>query len=53
MNYVINDLPSSLEWNHNGELMGCVSKDKQMHIYDPRVFRKSIVMNTGHDGTKP
>lgn len=53
MNYVLNDHPSSLEWNHNGELMGCVSKDKMMHIYDPRVFRKSIVTQTGHDGSRP
>ena len=43
MNYVLNDHPTSLEWNHNGELIGCISKDKMMHIYDPRVFRKSIV----------
>ena len=53
MNYVLNDQPSSLEWNHNGELMACVSKDKMMHIYDPRIFRKSIVTQTGHDGNRP
>jgi WD40 repeat protein len=53
MTYVLNDQPSCLEWNHNGELISCISKDKMMHIYDPRVHRQSIVTQTGHEGSKP
>jgi hypothetical protein len=29
-----------------------MSADNMMHIYDPRIFRKSIVTSTGHDGSK-
>lgn len=52
MNYSIQEEPSSLEWNHDGELIGVMSKDQMMHIYDPRIFRKSIVTSTGNDNSK-
>lgn len=52
MNYNISSDPCCLEWNHDGELIGVMSADNMMHIYDPRIFRKSIVTSTGHDGSK-
>ena len=49
MDYQMNTQPVSLEWNHDGELIGCISKDKMIHIYDPRVYSKAIVTPTGHN----
>ena len=45
----MNTQPVSLEWNHDGELIGCVSKDKMIHIFDPKTYSKAIVTPTGHN----
>ena len=41
-NYEIFDNPQALEWNHDGQILICVSKDSIMHLLDPRTHGKCI-----------
>lgn len=34
--------PWSLEWNHDGQILGCITKDKSMYLIDPRVKDKGL-----------
>ena len=34
--------PWSLEWNHDGQILGCVTKDKSMYLIDPREKDKGL-----------
>ena len=34
--------PWSLEWNHDGQILGCVTKDQRMFLIDPRVKDKGL-----------
>ena len=52
MDYHLGSHPFALEWNHDGELMAALSKDKKMHIYDPRVPRRAVVVSAGCQGQK-
>lgn len=52
MDYHLGSHPFALEWNHDGELMGALSKDKKMHIYDPRIYKRAIVVSAGSQGQK-
>jgi hypothetical protein len=41
-----------MEWNYNGSMLGVISKDKLMKIYDPRV-ETSVISVSSHEGVKP
>jgi WD40 repeat protein len=47
-----NSAPWCMKWNYDGSLLGCINKNKQMHLYDPRSPDTAIVTNA-HGGTKP
>jgi coronin-1B/1C/6 len=47
----IKSVATGLEWSHNGSLLGCVTKDKQLNIFDPRKEGPSMVSNA-HEGAK-
>ena len=49
-NYPIYSNPTALEWNYDGELLACATRDHMLHIYDPRDLRKSLTIETGLDG---
>jgi coronin-1B/1C/6 len=36
MDYVIGGIPWSMNWNYNGSQLATISKDKKMHVFDPR-----------------
>ena len=36
MDYTIGGIPWSMNWNYNGSHLATISKDKMMHIFDPR-----------------
>ena len=43
----------SLEWSNNGSLLGCTTKDKLVHILDPRSNdEKSRLSVQAHEGIK-
>ena len=44
--------PWAMKWNYYGSLLGCINKNKQMHIYDPRSPGSAIVTKA-HAGIKP
>ena len=52
LNYCLNSHPYALEWNHDGELVAALSKDRKMHVYDPRSYKKAIVVSAGSQGQK-
>lgn len=41
-NYDILENPQALEWNHDGQILSCLSKDNIMHLLDPRADNKCI-----------
>jgi WD40 repeat protein len=48
----INEAPLSLDWNYNGSLVGCTTKEKLIHVIDPRES-KIILTSKSMDSTKP
>ena len=34
--------PWSLEWNHDGQILSCITKDKSMYLVDPRTKGKGL-----------
>lgn len=44
-------LPWTMSWNHNGSLISLISKEKKMHIIDPRQ-QKAVVVQPAHQGSK-
>ena len=32
----LGEYPTSMEWNYNGSLIACASKDKNFYVCDPR-----------------
>lgn len=43
---------TGLEWSSNGSLLGAISKDKKLNIFDPR--KDGPVLNaTAHEGARP
>jgi hypothetical protein len=45
------DIPTSLEWNVNGSLIGCSTKEKLINIIDPRT-NSIIIKAKGHESPK-
>jgi len=43
--------PWSLAWNHDGSLTSIVTKDKKMHIIDPRQ-QSAVAVIDSHEGSK-
>lgn len=41
-----------MEWSHNGSLLGCTTKDKQVFIFDPRKDGPAL-QATAHEGARP
>ena len=50
LNYNLSSSPTSLQWNLDGELICCITKDHKMTIFDPRLSSKAIVMPSSHFG---
>jgi WD40 repeat protein len=47
----LKEYPTSMEWNYNGSLIGCSSKDKHIYVVDPR--NGDVTVKTkGHDSPK-
>jgi WD40 repeat protein len=42
----------SLDWSPNGSLLGCTSKDKLVHVLDPRSTEKKALSVAAHEGLK-
>ena len=40
-----------MEWSHNGSMLACISKDKMLHIFDPRKEGQALTANT-HEGAR-
>ena len=47
----LNEYPTSMEWNFNGSLIACTSKDKNFYVVDPR-NGNFTVKSKGHDSPK-
>lgn len=43
--------PWSMAWNYNGSLVSVLTKDKKMHIIDPRQ-QAAVAVNPAHQGSK-
>ena len=43
---------TTLEWSSNGSLLGCMSKDKTLKIFDPRKEGGAMTANS-HEGARP
>lgn len=51
-NYAENKaVPWSLSWNYDGSLVNILTKDKQMHVIDPRQ-EKAVTVVPAHQGAK-
>lgn len=50
---LIGDIPSSLDWNQNGSLLACASKDKSANIIDPRAQQVVLKVEGVHATNKP
>lgn len=44
-------LPWTMSWNNNGSLVSVISKEKKMHIIDPRT-NAAVAVTNAHQGTK-
>jgi WD40 repeat protein len=44
-------MTTALEWSNNGSLLGCISKDKVLSIFDPRKDGPAMTTTT-HEGAK-
>jgi hypothetical protein len=49
--FSVGDVPLSLDWNHNGSLVGFTTKEKLAYIADPRQNKVAITVK-GHDSSK-
>ncbi len=47
----LKEYPTSMEWNYNGSLICCTSKDKNIYVSDPR-SDKIIIKTKAHDSPK-
>ena len=47
----LGEYPTSMEWNYNGSLIACTSKDKNFYIIDPRKG-EITVKSKGHESPK-
>ena len=47
----LKEYPTSMEWNYNGSLICCTSKDKNIYVCDPRAD-KIIITTKAHDSPK-
>lgn len=43
---------NGLEWSHNGSLLGCITKDKNLSFFDPRKDTSCVSVAT-HEGARP
>jgi WD40 repeat protein len=43
---------TSLEWSHNGSLLGLLTKDKTLNIFDPRKEGPAMTASS-HEGARP
>jgi len=43
---------NALEWSHNGSLLGCITKDKNLQWFDPR-SQTSCASVATHEGARP
>jgi coronin-1B/1C/6 len=48
----INENPLSLDWNYNGSLVGVSTKEKMIHVIDPRGSKINLSTKNG-ESTKP
>lgn len=49
------DIPQTttgLEWSHNGSLLGAITKNRILNIFDPRKDGAALTANT-HEGARP
>lgn len=44
---------TSLEWSYNGSLLGAMSKDKTLTIFDPRKEGGAVMATNTHEGARP
>ena len=49
---VVPELIQELKWNNDGRLLVATSKDKNIHIFDPRASVKASHVFEGHTGVK-
>ncbi len=47
-----NDTIFSCDWNHNGSMIGVTTREKQVHVVDPR-GEHNVVSCHGHESAKP
>lgn len=48
----VGDAAFSMEWNYDGSYLGAITKDKLMHIVDPRKGQSSANVCDAHGGSK-
>lgn len=48
----VKSVATGLEWSHNGSLLGCITKDKTLNIFDPRKEGPAMTANS-HEGARP
>ena len=51
MNFQHTDTIHSFIWSHLGDLIVCTSRDKQLHLFDPRIL-KEVQHVVGHESLK-
>jgi len=47
----VNSSPWGMDWNYDGSKIGLISKDKQLHIFDPRQPEQAM-STQAHEGNK-
>lgn len=48
----IKSTTTGLEWSHNGSLLGAITKDRTLNIFDPRKEGPALSTST-HEGARP
>jgi len=48
----LKNVSTALDWNYNGSLLGTMSKDKTLTIFDPRKEGGALITNS-HEGARP
>lgn len=46
------NVATGMEWSHNGSLLGAITKDKVLNVFDPRKEGQALTAQT-HEGARP
>jgi coronin-1B/1C/6 len=48
----VKNVTTGMEWSHNGSLLGAITKDRVLNVFDPRK-EGSVLSSPTHEGARP